>query len=325
MLPLNPLYAAGLAWKNRGFDRHPERARRLMQPVVSAGSLSAGGAGKTPFVISLGRALRNAGVGIDVLSRGHGRQGDATLRVSPTGNAEEYGDEPLLIARQLLCPVYVGRERFAAGEMAERERRHLREDKSFSVHLLDDGFQHRQLARAVDIVLLTAEEARDALLPAGNLREPLQALQRGGVVVVREDEAAELEPVLRPVAAPVWVIRRRFAFTEGVPSARPLAFCGIARPEGFRAALTGHGVEPVELVALRDHVAYDADVVSKLVKRARAVGADGFVTTAKDAVKLTPALRAALGHVAVSDVIVEMDDAPRRVAELVGMIEASWG
>jgi tetraacyldisaccharide 4'-kinase len=332
LLPLNPLYAAGLAWKNRGFDQHPERAQKLLQPVISVGSLSAGGAGKTPFVIALGNALRTAGYGIDVLSRGHGRTGDETLRVDPTGNATEFGDEPLLIAQRLLCPVYVARERFKAGTWAERDRRHTRDDKSFSVHLLDDGFQHRQLARAIDIVLLTEEDANDALLPAGNLREPLRSLQRASIIVLREDEATSLQPALERVFAtkpmpPVWTIRRRFAFVDGKPSARPLAFCGIARPDGFRGALGSAGVTPVDVLALRDHQIYDGVVIQRLIARAKAIGADGFVTTAKDAVKLTPLLRRTLekeAPVSVSDIAVELDDASRRVTELIAMIEAGW-
>ena len=332
LLPLNPLYAAGLAWKNRNFDRHPQHAHKLLQPVISIGSLSAGGAGKTPFVIALGHALRNAGYGIDVLSRGHGRQGDETLRVSPTGSATECGDEPLLIAQRLLCPVYVGRERFKAGEWAERDRRHTRDDKHLALHLLDDGFQHRQLARAIDIVLLTAEDAHDALLPAGNLREPLGSLKRASVIVLRDDEAAALQPVLQKVFVnttmpPVWTIRRRFAFVDGVPSAMPLAFCGIARPEGFRSELLSAGITPVKLVALHDHAPYDAKRVSDLSAEAVALCANGFVTTAKDAVKLTPSLRReleAIAPLAVADIAVELDDASRRVSELIAMIEASW-
>jgi tetraacyldisaccharide 4'-kinase len=332
LLPLVPLYAAALAWKRRGFDAHPMRARRLMQPVVSVGSVSAGGAGKTPFVIALGAALRSAGYGIDVLSRGHGRKGDETLRVSPVGRAVEFGDEPLLIAQRLLCPVYVARDRFRAGIWAERDRRHARDDKGLVLHLLDDGFQHRQLARAVDIALLTAEDACDTLLPAGNLREPLQQLQRADVIAVREEEREAVRPVMERIFThtqmpSVWTIRRRFGFVEGKPSKRPLAFCGIARPEGFRLALTDALVEPAALVALRDHQAYDEAVIQRLIAEARSVGADGFVTTAKDAVKLTPHLRRmleAVAPLAIADVRVEIVDAPQRVAELIGMVESWW-
>jgi tetraacyldisaccharide 4'-kinase len=334
LLPLVPLYALGVAWKSRDFRRHPERTQRLQNPVVSIGSLSAGGAGKTPFVIALGEALRRVGYGIDVLSRGHGRTSTEDLRVHPLDSAAEFGDEPVLISRQLGCPVYVARERFHAGQMAERDRRHLREDRTPSLHLLDDGFQHRQLARAVDIALLTADDARDTLLPAGDLREPLRALVRASIVVLRAEEVDALRSVVDRIFAmkaggipPVWITDRTFAFVEGQPATKPLAFCGIARPDSFREALTGKGVSPVAFMALRDHQGYDEATVQKLVERAKAAGANGFVTTAKDAVKLTPPLRRALesiGPLAVGDLRVTLRDEGRCIADVMTQIKAEW-
>lgn len=332
LLPMVPLYAAGVAWKSRGFAKHPERVQRLADPVISVGSLSAGGAGKTPFVIALAEALRRAGYGIDVLTRGHGRTLTNDLRVQVNGTADEFGDEPLLLARQLACPVYVARERFGAGEMAERDRRVRRDDRHLSVHLLDDGFQHRQLSRAVDIVLFTAEDAADTLLPAGNLREPLHALRRADIIVLRSDEAAILQPLLdrllpgekRP--AP-WIVDRRFAVVEGRPAQRPLAFCGIARPDNFRASLQGLGVAPERFVALSDHQVYGAAMIKKLTSQATASNADGFVTTAKDAVKLSAVMRQQLSNVgplAVCDVRVALHDETCCVAGLISLIEAGW-
>ena len=332
LLPLVPLYAAGVAWKNGGYDRHPERVRRLADPVVSVGSLSAGGAGKTPFVAALGEALRSAGHGIDVLSRGHGRTSALDLRVDPNGSADEFGDEPLLLARQLACPVYVAQERFRAGDMAERDRRVLRADRHLSLHLLDDGFQHRQLARAVDIVLLTAEDANDTLLPAGNLREPLRALRRADVVVLREDEADALQPVLRRILAPErtvkqWIIQRRAAIVEQGHARRPLAFCGLARPKNFRASLQQLGIETTGFVALQDHQRYSAATVGTLLQQGKAAGADGFVTAAKDAVKLTASMRQqlrAVGPLSVCDVAVTLMDEAGCVRDVMELVQAEW-
>ena len=329
LLPLVPLYAAGVAWKARGWDSHPERAERLHDPVVSIGSLSAGGAGKTPFVMALGEALRRAGYDIDVLSRGHGRASHENLRVDPLGSADQFGDEPLLMAQRMACPVYVARERYRAGQMAETDRRVVRADHRLSLHLLDDGFQHRQLARAVDIVLFTAEDARDTLLPAGNLREPLHALRRAHILVVRHGEREALQPVLQEVFAglempPLWTIGRKAAMVESAVSKRPLAFCGIARPEGFRTSLQQWWVEPAGLIALKDHQHYNDAVIATLIANAKKLQADGFITTAKDAVKLTPALRtalAAVGPLAVVDVQVRLRDEQALVSQLMAMVE----
>ncbi len=331
LLPLVPLYAAGLAWKGRGFERKAGHVQRLEYPVVSVGSLSAGGAGKTPFVIALVEALRRAGVGVDVLSRGYGRQSTESLRVDANGSAEQFGDEPLLMARRLACPVYVAGQRFRAGQMAETDRRLARHDRQLSVHVLDDGFQHRQLERAVDIVLLTARDATDTLLPAGNLREPLRALRRADVVVLSAEEADQTRAVVERVCAgtavpKTWIIERRSAIVEGQVSERPMAVCGIARPEDFRASLAGLGLSPCGMIALRDHQRYDDALVKKLVARARAAGTDGFVTTAKDAVKLTPRVRGAMsviGPLAVSDVMVHLLDEQRCMAELIAALK-TW-
>ena len=132
--------------------------RWLRWPVVSVGNLSVGGTGKTPFTIAVARMLMKAGVHVDVLSRGYGRKSTATERVDPQGTAELFGDEPLLIARKLRVPVIVGEDRYAAGQFAEQKF-------GPRLHLLDDGFQHRALARDFDIVLVTPEDARDRLLP----------------------------------------------------------------------------------------------------------------------------------------------------------------
>jgi len=102
---LGGIYGAVIGARNRLYDRGFLRARRLAGPVVSVGNISAGGAGKTPFVIVLGELLKQRGVGFDVLSRGYGRSTRGVRLVDPNGSAEECGDEPLMIARRLKCPV----------------------------------------------------------------------------------------------------------------------------------------------------------------------------------------------------------------------------
>ena len=142
--PLVPLYAVGLALKGGLRTTGMLQARRLKWPVVSVGSLSAGGAGKTPVVMALAELLRQDAWNVDVLSRGYGRDGTSVERVDPEAEeaARRFGDEPVMMARRLQIPVWVGAERFAAGTAAEAS------GAKHGVHLLDDGFQHRELARA---------------------------------------------------------------------------------------------------------------------------------------------------------------------------------
>ncbi|HUV70223.1 MAG TPA: tetraacyldisaccharide 4'-kinase, partial [Terracidiphilus sp.] len=166
LAPLVPVYKLALALRELRLGSRLEPVRRLRLPVVSVGNLSAGGAGKTPLTIALAEALTRLGLSVDVLSRGYGRRSKAALRVDPNGSAEEFGDEPLLIAREAGVPVYVAAHRYEAGLQAEGAG-------LSSLHLLDDGFQHRQLHREVNFLLLDGRDWNDGLLPAGNLREPL--------------------------------------------------------------------------------------------------------------------------------------------------------
>lgn len=301
--PLVPLYAAGLAGKNRRYEEGRAKVDRLRWPVISVGNLSVGGAGKTPVVIRLVELLREQGFAADVLSRGYGRTGRGVVRVKEDGTAAEFGDEPLLIATQTHAPVYVGAARYEAGLLAEQEAHERR------VHLLDDGFQHRRLARDLDIVVLHASDFMEPLLPAGRLREPLAALKRAHVLVLREEDRS-FEAALREqgLSQPIWWMRR----TISVPArGRVIAFCGIARPQEFFASLRARGVDLVAEIAFRDHRPYTPSDVRRLLRARRKHGCDGFLTTEKDWVRMSPEQRAALaaeGALGVVRLSVEFDD-----------------
>ncbi|HZY61530.1 MAG TPA: tetraacyldisaccharide 4'-kinase [Edaphobacter sp.] len=323
LLPLTPLYAAGLAIKDLAQRQGWLKQRRLEHPVISVGSVSAGGAGKTPFVMMLAAMLRRRGYDVSILTRGFGRAPETIERVDPKGDAEWFGDEPMLMAQMPGVPVFVGADRYEAGLLAEQSE----SSEKIAVHLLDDGFQHRKLARDVDIALLTRDDVQDWLLPAGNLREPLAMLRKADVIVVREEEAEELEGFLdrlkkedkRPS---VWMIRRSLQMDRIL--ARPLAFCGIARPENFTAMLAAKGYDPVETVAFPDHHAYSARDITRLVEKARKHNADGLITTEKDAVKLTPAMREQLGAVGpllVARLSVELVDEQEALLRLITLCE----
>jgi tetraacyldisaccharide 4'-kinase len=273
-------------------------------------------------VIALAELLRARGWDVDVLSRGYGREGLGVERVdlAAADAARRFGDEPVVIAQRAGVPVWVGTERFAAGEAAEgfvasggeqqqgqkrnagilplhcvqgqNDNSEFANDKS-RVHLLDDGFQHRGLARAVDVVLVTEEDMEEALFPAGNRREPLAALRRADVVVLRDTERARVEARVRRLmraGAVVWSLQRELRFAEGCAGARPLAFCAIARPDGFWAMLKEAGCQLAEIVAFGDHHAYAMVDMVRLVAMAKKCGATGFITTEKDAVKLSGAM-----------------------------------
>jgi tetraacyldisaccharide 4'-kinase len=284
LLPLNPVYQLGLGWRERRLRSGREPVSRLRFPVVSVGNLSMGGAGKTPFAIALARALNDRGFAVDVLSRGYGRRSEAPTRVRLDGTAEEFGDEPLVIAHQAAVPVYVARQRYEAGVLAEAYADQSSSDPRPRVHILDDGFQHRQLHRDVDILLLNREDWNDCLLPGGNLRESRNAIRRAGVIGIPDTEP-ELENELRGWGwkGPVWRLHR---WTEVPEVEGPVvAFCGIARPEQFFAGLEAGGLRIARRIVFRDHHRYsDWDLV-RLEEAARATAATALVTTVKDQVR----------------------------------------
>lgn len=279
--PLVPAYCLGLALRKLQLRTGLKPIRRLRWPVVSIGNLSTGGAGKTPLTIALAKALTARGLHVDVLSRGYGRRGSAhPLLVDPGGIAENFGDEPLAIARESQVPVYVAAERYEAGVMAERPV-----PSSLGLHLLDDGFQHRQLARNIDILLLNRRDLNDHLLPAGNLREALHAAARAHVIAIPEDEP-EVEARLRSIGwqGTVWRIRRHMEVPRiDGPVA---AFCGIARPDQFFKGLESKGVKLAARTAFADHHNYNAGDLARIESEARRVGAKALLTTEKDRIRL---------------------------------------
>ncbi|MGD0598214.1 MAG: tetraacyldisaccharide 4'-kinase [Terriglobales bacterium] len=274
MNPFTGLYGAANSLRNILFDCGVLPSRRLERPVVSVGNLSVGGSGKTPFVIALGELLKARGIRFDVLSRGYGRMTRGVLIVETDGNAADFGDEPLLIARRLGVPVVVGESRYEAGRVAERKFQP-------QLHILDDGFQHRSLVRDFDIVLMTERDFDDRLLPSGRLREPLSSLRRADAIVLPASLAVD-HPAVRQKL--IWRIERELVLPS-LPSA-PVVFCGIARPEQFFAQVRAAGITPAAEIIFRDHHAYDRSDIARLLAMRGNLGAGGFLTTEKDAVNL---------------------------------------
>ena len=326
--PLVPVYRLGLALREFELRSGLKKVQRLKWPVVSIGNLSAGGAGKTPLTIALARALTARGLHVDVLSRGYGRRSTLSLRVDPNGAAKDFGDEPLVIAREAGVPVYVAAKRYEGGLLAESEGAReqgsegagaLRETETrIGVHLLDDGFQHRQLARDLDILLLSARDLSDHLLPAGNLREPLRAAARAQVIAIPAHEAdVETELRSRGWRGTVWRIRR---LMEVPPlDGTVAAFCGIARPEQFFEGLERAGLRLAARTAFPDHHRYNASDLARLTEAGRTTGVTAFITTEKDRVRLgalAAGLPASLPLMA-AELRIEVEDEDARISQLI--------
>lgn len=281
--PLSWCYAA-LATVHRLWWRHVRRPQRLPVPVVVVGNVVVGGAGKTPVVIAVVQALREAGYSPGVVARGYGRRDAATpMRVRADGTADDVGDEPLLILRRTGAPVAVGARRAAAARLL------LAGGPAVDVIVSDDGLQHHALAHDVALVVFDRRALGNGLmLPAGPLRQPAPAqvpanwlvLQGGGGSLPWP--AIGVEPQAR-FAVPLqdWWSGVRSA---GVPLAglrgRPLlALAGIGDPRKFFDSLRAAGLDIVPW-PMPDHARYAAPPWP--------AGTAEVVTTEKDAVKLPP-------------------------------------
>jgi tetraacyldisaccharide 4'-kinase len=298
LLPLSWLFGLIVRVRNGLYDSGRLLVEKVDCPVISVGNLTVGGSGKTPVVLWLVEEMLRRGIRPVVVSRGYGRHSEGTVVLLPDralelDAAKVAGDEAVLIARRSGVPVVVSERRADACRAALAG---LQPD----LFIVDDGFQHRALARDLDIVLLTGQE-RGALLPAGPLREPLAALSRAGVVLAaaESDFAAPSSPGagLLGSAGDVHKVERvslglvevvspdaRKAAPEEFAGRKVMAVAGIGRPEGFFSLLEDSGLDVVETMVFGDHADYSDDDWKRI--RGKALAADVVVTTEKDLVKL---------------------------------------
>ncbi len=299
--PLSLLFGAGVRVRSELYDRGLAAIERAPLPVVSVGALRIGGAGKTPFVLWLARELRRRGRRPCIVTRGYGGKPDGPSpwvldrsAAAMPGAAARAGDEAVLLALRSGVPVAIGAERARACEIAISGLAGT--PAAPDLFLLDDGFQHRALARGLDIVLVAGTEAEERLLPAGPLREPVSALTRADAVVTmfgsREtarrgaigNPAQGLGAFPRAIGLVRTVTDPDTTDAAALSGKRVLAVAGIARPERFLEALRGMGADVFATVLRRDHHRY-RDVDLREIDAASS-GADFVVTTEKDLVRL---------------------------------------
>lgn len=269
---------------------------RAPVPVVSIGNIVMGGSGKTPFTMYLAQLLRERGYKPAIISRGYrGTYQEGYLVVAgddstaPTASPDQCGDEPFLMASRLPgIPVIVARKRIL-GVQASKMLFHC------NVALLDDGFQHLPLHRALDIVLISGGE--DHMFPLGNLREPISALRRAGVAVSTSGDSG-VPPKVRPFLhhVPLFRCTRRIvglAAGPSCPAVPPTLFSGkdvvlvsaIASPERFRSAADSLGWHVIRHFTFRDHHRLSDSELDQVRRAAKDLP---IVVTEKDWVKLPP-------------------------------------
>ena len=300
------IYEWGVRARIAGYEAGWLETRRLVAPVVSVGNLSFGGTGKTPCTAFIARYLRAAGFDVAVLSRGYRRKSAGVIEVADDRavlcGPRAAGDEPYLLARS--CPgvrVMVGADRFAAGRWLEARA-------AVSAFILDDGFQHLALARALNLLLLDATEpiAAARMPPFGRLREPLAGMRRAdAVIVTRADQPFDRVGLIETVARHCRPDTPLFFAQHEMTSLRRLnddallaattfaghpvaAVSGIAKPQRFVADLQAVGMRIVLRRDCADHHRYSPAEWAEIVAAARAARAEAIITTEKDAANLPP-------------------------------------
>jgi tetraacyldisaccharide 4'-kinase len=279
--PLSVVYGCVVRTKRTFYERGWLKAKRLDGAVISVGNVSTGGTGKTPMVMWLAEKFLAEGRSVAILTRGYkGSNGTS--------------DEVEVIRRRL-----GKRVRFGVGADRYAEGRKLEAAKKVDIVLLDDGFQHMKLARDVDIVLVDASRdwAKEKLLPAGFLREPMSAVGRADVVVTtRVSDFDKVSKIGDWRAFSAMTVATECRTLHGNETAEIdklrvqgpfLAFCGIGNPEAFFRDL---GVVHLKVVGTKnfaDHHRYSPSDIESLEREAKRLGANGLITTEKDEANLT--------------------------------------
>lgn len=311
MMPFSTVYRVITSARLAAYRSGVFRTTSLPVPVISVGNITTGGTGKTPLVEWVCRTIAETlpteatdRKSVCVLTRGYGRENPNTQVVVSNGrevlaSEREAGDEPFLLAKNLLgiAAVISNADRIGAGQWAIR-------NLGTEVFVLDDGFQHLRLARNLDIVTIDATNpfGGGELLPDGRLREPIDGLARADcVVITRSDQTADLESLKASVRRivrehPIFSSRMATAGFSRIDGARieaaefitkPMAaFCGVGNPRSFFTQVRSAGVNIVSEHTFADHFKYGQSHLDALVKEAQATGAQGLITTAKDATKL---------------------------------------
>src|SRR6266404_3584467 len=285
LLPLSLMYGAAARLHAWLYAQGIYTTKRLNTPVISVGNLTVGGTGKTPMVLWLAERFLAEGKHVAILSRGYRGSGGTS-------------DEVELMKERLGSHVS-----FGIGPDRHVEGRRIEAEEPVNVFLLDDGFQHLELVRDVDIVLVdsTTLHSKNWLLPAGNMREPLSALRRASAVVLTrmtsEGADSAATKAIHKVAAhlPAFSAETKLlgyrcvsggqqahAGEDELPPQPVFAFCGIGNPSAFLSDLQRWGIAITGKHVFRDHHSYTAHDAKILEAHARHAGAKALLTTEKD-------------------------------------------
>lgn len=292
LLPVAVLYGALFTLNAWAYRKGWRKAWRAPVPVVVVGNFIVGGAGKTPVVIALARALQANGLRVGVVSRGYGRNVETAQLVGSSSTAAEVGDEPLLIARAARVPVAVAAKRATAARLLLKSG--AKSSTPIDVIISDDGLQHHALARDIEWAVFDERGAGNGcLLPAGPLREPVRAVDATLSSSARLPRGLAKKLAFEGVSTHFISSTIHSAYSIGYDhkpqefrafsKMRCAAVAGIGNPQKFFDSLTAAGVKLLQCVALDDHYDYQ-----QTPNPFTGIKADAIFITEKDAIKCAP-------------------------------------
>lgn len=304
LLPLSITYEAIVYIRNLLYNLNILKKKKLKCPVISIGNITVGGTGKTPTVILIANELIKRNLKVGILTRGYGRKLKKTIIIcndgrkkEPTLNANETGDEPLLLYQKLPnTPIAISRNRYESGKI-------LLKTYSLDLIILDDGFQHRSIHRNLDIVLINSLDKKNKykILPTGFLREPLKNLQRADFILFTKSNLIEeneipLIKVVKNFNIPYSLSTAHNRLTNYIQDQQKILYfldrnkgylvSGIGDASSFKLTASVIAKNIIGYSNLRDHYNYKQSDLNKIIKKSGKISADYILTTEKDWVKL---------------------------------------
>ncbi len=298
LFPISLVYCFIMWVRNLCFDFGIFKQYSFDIPIVSVGNITTGGTGKTPMVIAIAKHYLQQGKQPVIISRGYGRKSKG-LQIVHDGNLvlvspKMGGDEPVMMAHSLKkAPIIVCEKRRLGVEKAIQQF-------SPDVVILDDAFQHRQIKRDSDIVLINASKPNDLkyIFPAGNLRESIKGLSRATAIAFTKGNPTQMQVIEKLIKeitdVPIFHTKTKTeisqingdSFTLGNPTEPVFAFCGIGDPTSFKSTLEYNQIEFTGFKAFNDHQKYSHKILNSLENEIKASGSTSIIITEKDLVKL---------------------------------------
>jgi len=302
--PFAVLYSAIMNLRNSLFDKGFFQQKRVDAKIISVGNIVVGGSGKTPTVIYIAKLLKKHKINIGVLSRGYGRSSKGYKLVSDGTNlllpVEESGDEIILVSEECKVPTAVSEKRALGAEK-------LISDQNVNAIVLDDAFQHRWIARDLDILifdqrfLMKKNSIEQQPLPIGRMRESFSAIERSDIILINRKFTKKRELPTRSMelmknkkvfygyyqsTGIIDVKNEQLYSMEEFKGQKSLVVCGIARPFSFLKVLEDNEIDISNKMVFKDHQKYDEKEIQLIRKKFYETNSYSVVTTQKDFVKL---------------------------------------